>query len=206
MHVMRARGFRCSSQDERTNILQRMECHGSHEAGLISGLIFTVLLHSGCSYLFVSGPPTNHAQMGSFECSESNAWPVIDAIWAGLNGIGAASAASDDQNPNQGQVVAVGLAWLAVSGISAIYGFTKVSDCHAAKRLRDERYYPERIAVPAPTPVPVSAAPGAWGAVPPPRTVVPAAPVVPPAPGAPAPAPVPAAAPVPATPAAAPVP
>jgi hypothetical protein len=152
-------------------------------------MIFAVSVHSGCSALFVSGPPANHAQMATFECSESNAWPVIDAIWAGLNGIGAASAAGDDTNPNQAQIVAVGLSWLAVSGISAIYGFSKVSQCHDAKRQRDERFY----GAPAPTPAPVLATPAAPGAAPPPGAVVPAAPVR----AAPAAAPMPPAAPAP---------
>lgn len=73
---------------------------------------------------------------------------MLDAIWAGLDGLGAASAGSDSMNPQQGQIVAVGLAWLAVSGISAIYGFTKVSECNKAKRLRDERYFGGSVAQP----------------------------------------------------------
>lgn len=147
---------------------------GVTRLGVISAMILTMSLHSGCSFLFVKGPPANHAEVASFDCSEGNAWPVIDTIWAGLNGLGAASAAGDDENPDQGQIVAVGLAWLAVSGISAIYGFSKVSACSDAKRLRDERYYPPRMAAPAPAPVSAGAA--ASGAAPAP-TVPAAAPV-----------------------------
>jgi hypothetical protein len=108
--------------------------------GLIGTMACALLLHSGCSFLFVHGPPADHARVTTFECSESNAWPVVDVIWAGLNGLGAASAAGDDKNPQQGQIVGVGIAWLVVSGISAIYGFGKVSTCKDAKRARDERY------------------------------------------------------------------
>jgi len=104
--------------------------------GSVAAMIFTVVFQSGCSFLFVHGPPANHAELASFECSDSNAWPVVDAIWAGLNGLGAASAAGDDANPDQGQIVAVGVTWLVVSGISAIYGFGKVAACHDAKRQR----------------------------------------------------------------------
>lgn len=149
---------------------------GVTRLGLISAMILTVSLHSGCSFLFVKGPPANHAEVASFECSESNAWPVVDMIWAGLNGLGAASAAGDDENPDQGQIVTVGVSWLVVSGISAIYGFSKVSACSDAKRLRDERYYPPRMAAPAPAPAPVSAGAAASGAAPAP-TVPAAAPV-----------------------------
>src|ERR1043165_3138739 len=124
--------------------------------GLISVLTVTMSMGSGCSFLFVHGPPEDHAQMARFECSESHALPVLDLIWAGLNGLGAATV--DDTNPQHDQVVGVGIAWLVVSGISAIYGFNKVGACNKAKRERDERYLPPDIAMPASSP----------GAVPPP--------------------------------------
>jgi hypothetical protein len=153
--------------------------------GLIGALISAVLLQSGCSFLFVKGPPDNHAEMASFDCSESNALPVLDLIWAGLNGIGAASAAGDDQIMNQEQIVGVGLAWVVVSGISAISGFSKVSKCKDARRQRERRYESyelERMRAPAPVSAPAAPAP-ATAPVPPP-----AAPAPPPA-AAPAPLP-----------------
>jgi hypothetical protein len=104
-------------------------------------MMIAALLPTGCSFLFVHGPPSNHAQAPQFDCSDGVGWPVVDVIWAGLNGIGAASAANDGsmiENPDQ--VVAVGVAWLVVSGISAIYGFAKTSECRDAKHLRDEQY------------------------------------------------------------------
>src|ERR1043165_268607 len=108
---------------------------------LISSLLLAPL--PGCSFLSVHGPPENHAALTTFQCSESNAWPVLDGIWSLLNGLGALTAAGDDNNPDQGQIVAVGLSWFVVSGISAIYGFSKVSDCNKARQQRDERYaYP----------------------------------------------------------------
>src|SRR5687767_5586014 len=120
---------------------------GLIRVGLIGIVSSALVLHSGCSFLFVKGPPVGHAGMVTFECSDSRGWPTFDVIWAGLNGIGAASAAGDDENPDQGQIVAVGLAWLVLSGISAGYGFSKVSDCEKAKRARDERY-PRGVAGP----------------------------------------------------------
>jgi hypothetical protein len=132
--------------------------------GLIGTMVFALTLQSGCSFLFVKGPPAHHAEMATFDCSESNAWPVVDAVWAALNGLGAASAAGDDQNPQQDQIVAVGIAWLAVSGISAIYGFSKVSECNDAKRQRDERFQGRGVAVPTPAANPVPPQPSAAGA------------------------------------------
>jgi hypothetical protein len=156
--------------------------------------LLIVSLPSGCSFLFVKGPPANHAQMNSFDCSDGNGWPVFDLIWAGLNGLGAASAAGDDENPDPqatdpGTVVAVGLGWLVLSGASAIYGFTKVSKCKDAKRLRDERYYPPPgmpATAPAPAAVPPPPPPPPPAAAPPP--VAAPVPVAPPPADAPAPA------------------
>jgi hypothetical protein len=180
---------------------------GVRRIGLISALILAVSLQSGCSYLFIKGPPANHAQMPSFRCSESSAWAVVDAIWAGLNGVGAAVAAGDDANPDQDQIVLVGLGWLVLSGTSAIYGFSKVSECNSAKDLQEQRYYPG-VGVPMPVPYPV-----APGAIPPPPPVTmppppqPAAPMPPPPPPPPAaPMPPSPAAPVPPPPTAAPPP
>jgi hypothetical protein len=104
--------------------------------GWVAAMISTMAFQSGCSALFVHGPPANHAELASFECSDSNAWPVVDTIWAGLNGLGAASAAGDDANPDQDQIVLVGVTWLVISGASAIYGFSKVAACHDARGQR----------------------------------------------------------------------
>jgi|GEM_PF-3585240 len=108
----------------------------------IAATIALVSLQSGCSFLFVHGPPSNHAELASFDCSESNGWPIFDVIWAGLNGLGAATAGDTPEmtsnggtstGPSQDEVVAVGVTWLVVSGISAIYGFSKTSECRTAK-------------------------------------------------------------------------
>jgi len=108
----------------------------------IAATIALVSLQSGCSFLFVHGPPSNHAELASFDCSESNGWPIFDVIWAGLNGLGAATAGDTPEmtsnggtstGPSQDEVVAVGVTWLVVSGISAIYGFS--SRCASSSRI-----------------------------------------------------------------------
>ncbi|HEX4423252.1 MAG TPA: hypothetical protein VH165_35320 [Kofleriaceae bacterium] len=142
-------------------------------------MIAAVSLHPGCSFLFVSGPPADHARRASFDCSESNAVPVLDTIWAGLNALGAISATGDGTNPNQGEIVAVGVGWLVVSGISAIYGYSQVSQCKKAKQEREDRYAnsvspdstPDVPSGPAPAAVPrTTAAPGAMDRAPAVRT------------------------------------
>lgn len=121
---------------------------GVTRVGLISAMVVSVLSQSACSFLFVQGPPANHAEDPAFDCTTSRGWPVFDVIWAGLNGLGAASAAGEDAStttqpedgPSRDQVVLIGLGWLVVSGISAIYGFNKTAECSTAKRQRDAHY------------------------------------------------------------------
>jgi len=96
-----------------------------------------VLSNQGCSFMFVKGPPKEPmAQKSYFQCSEGNGWPIFDTVWAALNGIGALSAAgsSEEENPDRGQIIAVGAAWLVLSGASAIYGFGRTSACRKAKQ------------------------------------------------------------------------
>jgi hypothetical protein len=89
---------------------------------------------SGCSYLFVKGPPTGHENLPYFTCTESNLVPALDAIWAGLNGLGAARAASaeDGTYVNQDEAMLVGTMWLVVSGLSSHSGFRKTKSCRTA--------------------------------------------------------------------------
>jgi hypothetical protein len=210
MVVLRALARRWRYQRKKKDVMRT--------TNLIAIMMVALLFHSGCSFLFVKGPPEQHAQMSSFDCSESNAWPVIDTIWAGLNGLGAISASNDSTTPSPGQpshsqVVAVGVSWLVVSGISAIYGFSKVSTCNDARRQREERYQraagvsgappvdpdaampsgspqapvaPRATRVAPPPAAPASVAPGAARAAPPPAAPAPQA--APAAPAAPTPA------------------
>ena len=90
-----------------------------------AALALAGLAASGCSFAFVHGPPAHHEQSPSFDCTSYLVAPVLDAVWAGLNGIGAISAAATDQatwnaqrSTPRGEVIAVGLGWLVLSGAS----------------------------------------------------------------------------------------
>jgi hypothetical protein len=131
------------------------------------GLAAVVLLHiaaSGCSFIFVHGPPANHQQSLSFDCTSSVVAPVLDLIWAGLNGTGAIQAAStDDYTWNQrypstskSTVLAVGVGWALLSGASAIYGFKQTDSCRTAQT--DLAIRIQRSAPPPPSFVPPPAA------------------------------------------------
>jgi uncharacterized protein YjdB len=94
---------------------------------------FLSLLSTGCGFVFTHAPPTGHEQMESFTCTESDAGPILDVVWASLNVLGAAAAASDpNAYENSGQIVTVGLAWGVFSSLSAASGFKKSKQCRRA--------------------------------------------------------------------------
>ena len=95
---------------------------------------------SGCGFLFVHGPPTGHEQLEYIPCTESDAGPVLDLVWGGLNVLGAVTiASSPDEYPDAGLSTAMGLSWGVVSGISAASGFKKASACKRARQALAQR-------------------------------------------------------------------
>jgi uncharacterized protein YjdB len=78
--------------------------------------------------------------MDYFTCTESDAGPIIDFVWAGLNVAGAIVYASDpDAYENSSAGIAVGLGWGAFSTSAGIVGLNKTKKCRAAKRQLAER-------------------------------------------------------------------
>ena len=112
---------------------------GTHPAAILPAIALLVAI-SSCGFIMTQAPPQNHEQLTYFSCTESNAGPIIDIIWAGLNVLGAVSVAGDPNSYNNpGQVEAVGFTWGVVSGAAAVVGFGKTSRCRAAKRQLAER-------------------------------------------------------------------
>jgi hypothetical protein len=95
-------------------------------------LVLVLAANTACGFVLTRGPPEGHEQMDYFNCTESNAGPIIDVVWAGLNLVGAAV-------ENAGAGVAVGIGWGVVSSAAAIVGFGKTSKCREAKRLQAQR-------------------------------------------------------------------
>jgi hypothetical protein len=56
---------------------------------LLAGLALSL---TGCSFLFSKGPPDDYRERTRFDCSGYTA-PLLDALWAALNGIGAMNVA-----------------------------------------------------------------------------------------------------------------
>jgi hypothetical protein len=97
-------------------------------------LCIIVLTAGGCSYVFVDGPPKNHAQLPYFECSSSKAWPVVDAVMAASLGLAATAAFADGgSSSNDTSEGFVAAAEAAAFAISALSGYQKVAECREAK-------------------------------------------------------------------------
>lgn len=94
----------------------------------LSGACLLVLA-TGCGFLFVNGPPENHEKLPYFSCTESNAGPILDVVWAGIQGL----ALAGNANNGNGSLAAVNVAWIVVSGAASYVGFDKTSRCRDAK-------------------------------------------------------------------------
>lgn len=103
---------------------------------MVAVVMVCSLIGSGCSVLFVQGPPTHTSRSQNWDCTESNAAPVADTVAAGLFGIGAFTLAGQNSGYNSttsqndgGQaagfsaLIAVGLA------LSALHGYSATSKC-----------------------------------------------------------------------------
>jgi len=119
---------------------------------LLLGLL--ALLQAGCGFVFTKGPPTGHEQMAAFSCTESDAGPILDVVWAGLNVLGALTVASDPSSYEDPTAIEVsGVAWGVFSSFSAASGFKKAKQCRAALQQLAERNA-QRGGVAVPTDLP----------------------------------------------------
>jgi hypothetical protein len=123
---------------------------GQGKAGLALFRITLVVLSvslASCSFAFSKGPSDDEDVY--FHCS-GYALPMLDTIWAGLNGIGAMTAANasdaawkrDHPGYDRSTVMLSGFTWMFVSGASAMYGYHIASICADAKEGKvDERRF-----------------------------------------------------------------
>jgi hypothetical protein len=171
-------------------------------------IVLVLALLSGCSFVFVSGPPPQHEQLPYFSCTESRVAPVLDTIFAVLQGANLILAASvDDEqwaenyngDPPISRTSSIPLyavaTLLGVGG--AYYGYTRTAACRDAKAQamgRSNRNFGQPQTWPPPGPY----APGPQGPyAPPPQGPYapppqgPYAPQAPQAPGGPPGAPYP---------------
>ena len=106
------------------------------QAGLAAGAVALAAL-SGCSLLFVEGPPRDHASRHFFDCTSSMVVPGMDAALTGALALSVLGVSSD-QTHTTGDIVTQSA--LVVGALaSATYGYLKVSRCREAKDDLAER-------------------------------------------------------------------
>jgi hypothetical protein len=104
-------------------------------------IAFLGVASCGCSFAFVSGPPSETAPSPGPEeqCTTSVLSPVLDSVGAavGALNIGIATSAAPGKvswygvEMESGTGVALGITQLALFGAGAIYGFVQTSRCNA---------------------------------------------------------------------------
>ena len=96
--------------------------------------------------------------MDHFSCTESDAGPILDFVWAGLNVLGAIAVAADpDGYEDSEQIIVVGLAWGIFSSASGATGLGKTKKCRAAKQEVAALHAEERRGEVSPTDMVVQA-------------------------------------------------
>jgi hypothetical protein len=105
---------------------------------------------SGCSFLFVDGPPPNAQKLQTFSCTTSNTLPTTDVVIGGitlLEGLGAltqtSSSFTTSSGSNSSNYIGAGvvLAGAALFGVSAATGYKNTSACREATSELMTRLY-----------------------------------------------------------------
>jgi hypothetical protein len=130
----------------------------------IAAIVCLVAWLPGCSMLFVTGPPADHAQRQYFSCTSSRLAPIADTIFAVSTGIGAAQtmtgSSSSAFGPQERTPIALMQLGMAVLwAASAMGGFSDTSACDDA----NDALYQRRTIQPttwAPTATPAAQQPG----------------------------------------------
>jgi hypothetical protein len=101
---------------------------------LLLGLpLLTTGSFGGCSWIFVQPRPDRYEPGDVVDCTTNAVAPVIDTLLT-LTNVGAAIyVAGEDNVTNKGTAVTAGLLVGALWFSSAVYGYSKTSDCRDAK-------------------------------------------------------------------------
>jgi hypothetical protein len=95
-----------------------------------------LLPSAGCSYLFMTPAPPNHARLPHVECTSSRVAPTIDAVIASIytaSAVGVLVSTVSQDAPHTDWAALGGSAGIAVAaGASAVTGFGSATRCEAA--------------------------------------------------------------------------
>jgi hypothetical protein len=105
----------------------------------LAGVVLAIWasLSSGCSFVFVDGPPPKK-ERGYLRCTESMGWPTVDGVITGLQVVRTLYAASRSDADYEGSGlsrsgdIGFGIALTALFLTSTIVGAGRVNECRDA--------------------------------------------------------------------------
>jgi hypothetical protein len=100
---------------------------------LILRSVLAALTLNGCSFIFVHGPPATHRQALPFECTSSNAPPIIDTVFSVTTPLGFGLSYLNDPSQRTGANIAAASVWTGALIASAIYGYHTTAVCRQAQ-------------------------------------------------------------------------
>jgi hypothetical protein len=159
----------------RPHVSTLADVHTSRLALLAIAVASLLTSSSGCSLIFVDGPPDQHRQLAYFDCTSSNLAPVVDMVMGGAEGIAVLGSAADTSASfhNNSDLIAPAITAAAFVA-SGIIGFRRVAECKEAKnalamRAAERSFGPSPGLPPAVDPwlTPAPANAGGWRASPP---------------------------------------
>lgn len=122
------------------------------------------VLSSGCSFLFVKGPPDNVEKLPAsapITCTTNELAPVVDLLVTGFEVVRTIYAVKQSDRDyrnfplSRNADIAFGAALSTTFGVSAIYGFNQTSACDDAKSAAKARRKRESVfSEPTPSPPP----------------------------------------------------
>ena len=95
--------------------------------------VLAALTLNGCSFIFVHGPPATYPQARSFECSSSNAAPIIDTVLSVTTPLGFGLSYLNDSSQRTGAGIATAAVWTGAFIASAMYGYHTTAACRQAQ-------------------------------------------------------------------------
>jgi len=123
----------------------------------------------GCSFVFIDGPPTDHAKLSYFDCTSTYGLPVADGLFALTGALGAGEAlgqskqayAAKNDGASRNAAAGLDIAFAGLGAASAVYGIVQTARCDRAKDDLKARIFaptlhrpelPPPPLVPTPTP------------------------------------------------------
>jgi hypothetical protein len=108
-------------------------------------VVLSCLLNAGCSFLFLSTTPDDHAAMDTVDCTSSRVAPVLDTIGASYQVVRTGFALSADNSDyrdypiSREADIAFGVGFTTLVGASMIYGYMETAECERAKEAASLR-------------------------------------------------------------------